>query len=136
MVTHLLDTSVYCQPLKPRPMGGVISRWNLLGDAALTTSVIADAEVQFGLRLKASAKLWNAYQSILRGRIPILTVDDLVGESFALLKEQQQKKGQPRADLDLLIAATARRHRLIVATLNFKHFDGLDGVVAEDWSAP
>jgi predicted nucleic acid-binding protein len=117
-------------------MGSVISRWNLLGDTALTTSVIADAKVQFGLRLKASANLWSAYQSILRGRIPILTVDDLVGESFALLKEQQQKKGRPRADLDLLIAANARRHRLIVATLNFKHFDGLDGVVAEDWSVP
>jgi predicted nucleic acid-binding protein len=114
----------------------IVRRWNSLGDSALVTSVIADAEVQFGIHLKQSTKLAAAYQSVLRGRIPILPVDEVVGESFALLKEQQQRKGQRRADLDLLIAATARAHLLIVVTLNLKHFEGLDGVVVEDWSKP
>lgn len=134
MPSHLLDTSVYCQPIKPRPLTEVISRWNALGDSALVTSVIADAEVQFGIHLKGSAKLHTAYLGVLRGRLPILPVDDIVGESFAILKEQQQRKGERRADLDLLIAATARAHRLIVATLNVKHFERLDQVIAEDWS--
>jgi predicted nucleic acid-binding protein len=136
MPSHLLDTSVYCQPLKPRPLAEIVRRWNSLGDSALVTSVIADAEVQFGIHLKRSPKLAAAYQSVLRGRIPILPVDDVVGESFALLKELQQRKGQPRADLDLLIAATARAHQLVVATLNVQHFEGLDGVTVEDWSKP
>lgn len=136
MPSHLLDTSVYCQPIKPRPLAEVLNRWQTLGDSALVTSVIADAEVQFGVRLKGAPKLENAYRGLLRGRLPILPIDDAVGESFALLKEQQQRKGERRADLDLLIAATARAHRLIVATLNVKHFEGLDQVMVEDWSNP
>jgi hypothetical protein len=38
------------------------------------------------------------------------------------------------AELDLLIAATARASGLVVATLNVRHFQGMEGVAVEDWS--
>ena len=31
-VSHLLDTSVYCQPLRKKPHASVVARWELLGD--------------------------------------------------------------------------------------------------------
>lgn len=37
-------------------------------------------------------------------------------------------------NFDLLIAATALSHRLILATLNARHFDGIPGLHVEDWS--
>jgi toxin FitB len=132
--THLLDTSVYCQPLKPRPIPAAMARWIALGDASLVTSVIADAEVRFGLKLKQSAKLTQAYEQLLRGRLRLLMVDEAVAESSAEMKARQHRRGRRVPDLDLLIAATARVHGLIVATLNPRHFTQLEGVVVEDWS--
>lgn len=133
-ITHLLDTSVYSQPLKPIPDVGVISRWKAIGDARMAVSVIAEAEVLFGIALKGSERLRAAYESLLRGRIAILPVDVLVGETFAALKVNQQKAGKRVPDLDLLIAATARTHGLIVATLNVRHFEMIEGIQVEDWS--
>jgi predicted nucleic acid-binding protein len=38
--------------------------------------------------------------------------------------------------MDLLIAATARAHKLTLATLNLRHFGMIDGITVEDWSSP
>jgi predicted nucleic acid-binding protein len=134
MATHLLDTSVYCQPLKPRPLPTVVARWTALGDDSLATSVIAEAEVLFGVKLKQSTRLTQAYEQLLRGRLRVLLIDEPVADCFAELKAFLHRSGRPLPDLDLLIAATARAHHLIVATLNPRHFTELEGVVVEDWS--
>lgn len=34
-----------------------------------------------------------------------------------------------------MIAATARHHRLTLATLNLKDFSGIPGLAVEDWGA-
>ena len=135
-LAYLLDTSVYSQPLKPLPNPNVVSRWQALGDAPLAVSVIVAAEMRYGLALKGSTKLRAAYEALLRGRLPVLPVDQAVGEVFAEMKASQQRAGKPVADLDLLIAATARAHGLIVVTLNIRHFALIPDVVVEDWSLP
>ena len=38
--THLLDTSVFSQPLKPKPDPEAMRRWQSLGDSALVTAAI------------------------------------------------------------------------------------------------
>ena len=58
------------------------------------------------------------------------TVATVFGRAAAALLKQ----GEPRPVVDLLIAATAKRHGLIVATLNARHFTGIPGVQVEDWS--
>jgi len=133
---YLLDTSVYSQPLKPTPSASVVSRWQALGDAPLAISVIVEAEVRYGLALKGSTRLYAAYEALLRGRLPVLLVDQAVGEMFAEMKAIQQRMGKPVADLDLLIAATARAHELIIATLNVRHFALIADIEVEDWSLP
>ncbi len=42
--------------------------------------------------------------------------------------------GNPQPVVDPLIAATARASGLVLATLNFRHFDGSEGLAVEDWS--
>lgn len=133
-LTHLLDTSVYCQPLKPRPVPGVERRWRALGDDALAVSVICEAEILYGIELKQSARLLALYDQLLRNRLALLPVDAAVTKSFSQLKAAARKKGFAASDFDLLIAATAKAHGLIVATLNLRHFDGLPGLAVEDWS--
>jgi predicted nucleic acid-binding protein len=71
-VTHLLDTSVYSQPIRKQPHAEVIKRWQALGDTALVRSAICEAEVLFGIRKKGSTKLANSYETILKGRYDAL----------------------------------------------------------------
>ena len=136
MLTHLFDTSVYSQPLRPLPHQAVMLRWRSLGDEKAAISALCEGEVLFGIRLKGSAKLREAYDRLLRGRLEMLPDDGEVVAVFADLKTDAVKRGRPISDMDLLIAATAKAHHLIVATLNVKHFATLEGVAVEDWSTP
>lgn len=49
-VTHLLDTSVYSQPIRKKPVQAAMDRWQAVGDTAVVSSVICEAEVLFGIR--------------------------------------------------------------------------------------
>ena len=133
-LSHLLDTSVYCQPLKPKPLASVRQRWSALGDDALAISAVCEAEVLYGLELKKSARLEALYEGLLKERLRVLPVDSGVARHFAALKAWAKVNGRSPADFDLLIAATARAHRLALVTLNLRHFQGLPDVAAEDWS--
>ena len=133
-LSHLLDTSVYCQPIKPKPLACVRERWTALGDDALAVSAISEAEVLYGLELKKSARFEALYDGLLKERLRVLPVDSGVARHFASLKAWAKANGRSPTDFDLLIAATARGHGLTLATLNMRHFQGLQSLTVEDWS--
>ncbi len=135
-VTHLLDTSVYSQPISKQPHPEVMKRWQALGDTALATSAICEAEILFGIRKKGSTRLATGYDTILKGRYDALPVDSTVAAAYAELRADCEKNGTPVADMDLLIAATAKANNLIVATLNTNDFHAIKGITVEDWSKP
>ena len=135
-LTHLLDTSVYSQPIRKSPLPSVERRWAMVGDRSIGTSVICEAEVLQGLEAKQSDRLWNAYATVLKGRIPLLAVDVRVAALYAHLQASFERKGRRRPAFDLLIAVTALVHELTLATCNVRHFDGIDGLVVEDWGRP
>jgi len=133
-LSHLLDTSVYCQPIKPSPLASVRERWSALGDDALAVSAICEAEALHGLELKQSARLNSLYRGLLQQRLRVLPVDSGVAKHFASLKSWAKANGRALTDFDLFVAATARAHHLTLATLNMRHFQGLPNLTAEDWS--
>ncbi len=133
-LTYLLDTSVYCQPIKPRPLLSVMQRWEAAGDQALAVSVLCQAEILYGIALRGSARLQAAYEAVLAGRLVALPVDEAECQAYADMRAALEKKGQRVPDLDLLIAATATTHGLTVATLNMKHFSRIPDLAVEDWS--
>ena len=133
-VSHLLDTSVYCQPLRKKPVPSVVARWKALGDASLCVSVLCEAEVLQGLEAKDIAPLWDRYRTLLDGRLPILEVTAGIARTCASLAGPMIREGNPRPVIDVLIAATAKNHGLVLATLNIRHFEGIDGLAVENWS--
>ena len=133
MLTHLLDTSIYSQRLRPNPLQSIVSRWSEVGDASLAISAICEAEIHYGLAKKNSQRLWTEYREYLENRIVLLPVDKSVSECFGNLKIQMEKIGQPRADFDLLISATAIVHNLQLVTLNHKHFQGIPDLKMDVW---
>jgi predicted nucleic acid-binding protein len=109
-------------------------RWRELGDDPLAISIICEAELLYGLELKQSAKLRSQYDHLLKGRLQILSVDSSVALSFSRIKAACRKQGFAASDFDFLIAATAKAHGLILATINARHFRGMEGLAVEDWS--
>lgn len=75
MITHLLDTSVYSQRLKRKPIQAVVRRWSELGDAQLAISTICEAELLFGLKKKNAPRLWTEYEQFLKNRLVVFACD-------------------------------------------------------------
>lgn len=134
MISHLLDTSVYSQRLRPKPLQSVVNRWRRLGDASLAISAICEAELRYGLARRKSERLWREYHEFVEDRLVLLPVDKRVSSIFGEIKAVTEACGKPKADFDLLIAATALAHKLILATLNPRHFEGIPGLQVEDWA--
>ena len=133
-LTHLLDTSVFCQPIKNCPVEAALNRWSALGDPAVCTSAICLAEILQGLHSRNSATYWARYRAFLDNRYPILPFDAAVAGTFGDLAAAIKRIGKSKPTIDLLIAANAKHHGLSVATLNPKEFRDLPGVAVEDWS--
>jgi predicted nucleic acid-binding protein len=72
---------------------------------------------------------------LLENQYPALPFGDAVVDHFTALAVWLQRQGRPPPVLDLMIAATACRHGLILVTLNARGFAGIPGLVVDDWSA-
>jgi predicted nucleic acid-binding protein len=131
---YLLDTSVYSQPLRRRPVEAALLRWKEAGDSACAISAVTSAEVEYGLVLENRPRRREKFNFLLEGRLRVLETDTAVWSEFARRKAHQTQAGREMADLDLLIAATALVHRLTVATLNARDFGAVEGLAWEDWS--
>ncbi len=131
---YLLDTSVYSQPLRKRPVMAALERWKGMGDAACRVCVASIAEVEYGLHLEGRPQRWEQYRLLLEGRLEVMPMDVGVWQEFAKRKAKQQKLGRVVADLDLLIGACAAHHGLVIATLNTQDFKKIEGLAWEDWS--
>ncbi|MFZ4484619.1 MAG: type II toxin-antitoxin system VapC family toxin [Chthoniobacterales bacterium] len=132
---YLLDTSVFSQPLRRKPVEAALLRWKQAGDSVCAISAVTVAEVEYGLLLENRPQRREKFRFLLEGRLPVLETDAAVWMEFARRKARQKEAGRELADLDLLIASTALLHRLTVATLNVRDFQAVEGLACEDWSA-
>lgn len=132
-VTYLLDTSIYSQPLKRRPLAGVIDRWKEVGDHRCAVSVFCELEVLQGLEMAASARLHDLYRTVLQNRLSIIPFTATEAAVYARLQGAAARAGTTRPVIDLCIAATAIAHSLTLVTLNTRDFSGIDGLTLEGW---
>jgi tRNA(fMet)-specific endonuclease VapC len=96
-----------------------------------------------GLSVVSAAELWEgAYfsrdpkrsQETLEGflsGVDVLGLDEEICKRFGQLRGSMRKRGQTIGDFDLLIAATALRHKLTLLTNNRKHFESIAGLEIE-----
>jgi predicted nucleic acid-binding protein len=135
-LSHLLDTSVFSQLIKEKPNPFVLDRWSSLRDDSYCTSAVCLAELLQGLRWKESPKYWQRFRELLENQYAVLSFDTAAADTFGNLSAILRRQGKPRPALDLMIAATACHHGLILATLNARDFAGIPGLTVEDWSGP
>jgi len=134
MPRYLLDTSVYSQPLRRRPVMTALERWQEVGDGACAIAHVTVGEIEWGLHYENNPQRWEKYTALLQDRLRSYETSAGVWSLFARMKSRQQRLGEPVSDLDLLIAATAKEQGLTVATLNSRDFSRIEGLAWENWS--
>jgi toxin FitB len=124
---YLLDTNVVSELRKPRPHGAVVAWLNGQEDEQLFLSAVTMGELQAGVELTRRQDPSKA-DEIERWVDQLATSYQILPMDTACFREWGRIMDRKPDQLleDAMIAATARVHRLIVATRNEKDLKQLD----------
>lgn len=137
---YLFDSDVLSQLAKKRRPEILMTKLAGTPLAAQFTSAVNVAEIYYGIfRMKGQEihqkRLLEFFGGQVFPRLTILPFDEESALTYGRLKSELERKGQPRFEPDLQIAAIAMRHRLTVVTGNTRHFAGTMGLKVENWLA-
>ena len=132
---YLLDTNALSEPVRRRPAPRFLERLGRLG-AHVCTSVLCVGEMVFGARRRTPAFRYDRYLAdVVLPHMPILEVDVAVATVNGELRAALERRGRLVSDIDLLVAATALHHDLVLVTHNVRDFVGIERLIVEDWTA-
>jgi hypothetical protein len=126
-VNYLVDTNVLCEPKQKRPESKVVN-WLKANEASLYTSVLVTGEIRYGIELlpansakRAELLKWHDEMlDIMAGRV--LSINARVADEWGRLQAEARAKNVVLPVVDSLLAATARRYQLVLATDNTRDF--------------
>lgn len=124
---YLLDTNVVSGLRKPKPHGAVLAWFNNVDETQLFLSAVTLGEIQAGIELTRQQDADKAHTieqwlNQLASAYNILAMDTAAFRQWARFMHQQSHTVYE----DAMIAATAKVHKLTVATRNIKDFKRFD----------
>jgi tRNA(fMet)-specific endonuclease VapC len=133
----MLDTNILSDMMRnPRGPANLALQQRLAQqpDLQVTTSVVVDCEIGFGLQRKGSAKLDQAYADLLQV-VEIVPLESSVTTHYTRIRIHLEQLGQPIGPNDTLIAAHALAldATLVSADAEFMRVPGLK---VENWLRP
>jgi hypothetical protein len=136
-VKWLLDTNVVSEGIRPRPDAAVLAWTSQQAHRDVAISVVTLAELRYGAsqmqRGDRQRTIENWFEAeVSQRQILALTVDVLT--DWLSLARQLAVSGRPQSAPDLLIAATARVHSLVLVTRNLRNFVNTGLVLYDPWS--
>lgn len=131
---YLLDTNT-CIGWLRLSQPKVLQRIQDEQPAELVICSIVVAELMYGAERAAAAHRANNRLRVeqLRQRLVSLPFDDAAAEEYGKLRAHLMTSGQPIGPNDLMIAAIALSHRLVLVTHNLSEFSRVPGLNVEDW---
>jgi tRNA(fMet)-specific endonuclease VapC len=129
---YLLDTCVISDFIKGEP--GTQTQIKQTPPADITISIITLMELRYGLLLNSqrAQKIEPVMTSFL-GSVTVLPFSIAESEKAAEIRAVLKTQGQPIGAYDVLIAATALQHQLIMVTANQREFDRVPGLQTQNW---
>ncbi|HFC8535956.1 TPA: type II toxin-antitoxin system VapC family toxin [Neisseria bacilliformis] len=136
----LLDTNVVSEALRPAPDAKVLSWLDEQLCDALYLSAITVAELRLGTAVLPDGRKRDLLADRLENRIfplfegRILAFDEPAAAVYAQIRSTARKQGKAVAAADGYIAATAKLHRMVVATRDVSPFRAAGVKVVNPWS--
>ena len=130
MAPSLLDTDTLSDIMKKDPVVREKAIQYLSEEGQFTFSLITRYEILRGLKAKQAVKQIAAFNA-LSNASTILPLTDIIIDKAAGIYAHLKQDGQIINDADILIAATALTHNLVLITNNIGHFERIAGLRIE-----
>lgn len=130
MVSFALDTNTLSYYF--RNEGRVAERLLATSPQAIVLPSVVVYEVNFGLRKALRREQLAAFARMVQVA-RVIDFDAQAADHAARIRVELEAQGRPIGPLDLMIAATARRHACTLVTHNLREFSRVPELVLEDW---
>ena len=118
----LADTNVISEFVKSTPDVQVM-RW-LQSVQLMAISAITLEEAHFGLAWQSNTRKLALFNALVQRLHAVYPMTPAIAQRGGVLRGQFQAQGNVRSAPDMLIAATAIEHQLVLATRNVRDFMG------------
>lgn len=128
----LLDTDILSALMRREPAAVAQARVYLSAHPQLTISLITRYEILRGLKAKRAVSQEAKFE-ILCASLQVLPLSEAIMTRGAEIYADLHQRGQLIGDADILIAATAMEHGLVLVTNNGNHHSRIAGLILENW---
>jgi tRNA(fMet)-specific endonuclease VapC len=131
-MNYLLDTNICIYIINKKP-AAVLKRVQSKQPGQIAISSITLAELEYGVA--RSQHPGRNRMALLEFLFPfmILDFDQEASMVYGLIRSLLESRGRPVGPMDLLLAAQAKAHNLILVTNNEREFRRIDGLQIENW---
>lgn len=132
-MNYLLDTNICIYIIKKKP-AVVLKQVQSKQPGEVAISAITLAELEYGI-VRSHYPDRNRV-ALLEFLLPftILDFDQRASAEYGRIRSLLESRGKPMGPMDLLLAAQAKSHSLILVTNNKKEFRRIDGLQVENWA--
>ena len=134
LTIYLADTNVLSELVKKSPNAHVM-QW-VQSAQLIAISAITIEEAHFGLAWQPNTLKLSLFNALVQNLHAVYPVTESIAQRAGILRGQFQAQGITRSPPDMLIAATAQEHQLIIATRNVRDFMGCGVQVVNPFEQP
>lgn len=131
-MSQLVDTNVLSELARPQPDAGVLA-WADDVDSIAVSAVTVE-EVSYGLSRRPNPRIERWFESFFATYCEVLPVTEAIARRAGWLRGRFQGRGESRTQADMLIAASAQLHGLVLVTRNQRDFAGCGIPVLDPFS--
>lgn len=129
--TRMLDTNIVSNLVR-NPGGKAAQRLALEGEDTICVSIIAAAELRFGVAKRGSQRLATQLDRVL-ATMNVMPFEAPADQVYGLVRKTLELAGTPISANDLLIAAHVLALQLTLVSHNTGEFRRVPGLAVEDW---
>jgi tRNA(fMet)-specific endonuclease VapC len=135
MNAALLDTDTLSHVMRNDATALVHSQAYLTVHTYYTFSLITRYEIVRGLKARGATARLAAFEHLCSTSLVLPLTDSIILRATDIYADLYQR-GELIGDADILIAATALEHGLVLVTNNTRHFSRVTGLHLDNWLVP